>query len=97
MESNAINPHKNGISNLVVHLYTMNTSNPRKEFWTVDEICNELYPNVNTSEKSKIVSDLMVNLEWIKSKKALEIKNKKSVKPIRFRLSSLIDELYNTT
>lgn len=96
MESNAINPHKNGISNLVVHLCTMNASNPKKEFWTIDEIFNELYPNVKTSEKSKIVSTLRTNLEWIKSKKALEIKNKKSVKPIGFRLSSLIDELYNT-
>ncbi|VFJ13177.1 hypothetical protein [Candidatus Nitrosocosmicus franklandus] len=96
MESNAINPHRNGISNLVVHLYTMNASNPKKEFWTIDEIFNELYPNVKTSEKSKIVSTLRTNLEWIKSKKALEIKNKKSVKPIGFRLSSLIDELYNT-
>jgi hypothetical protein len=97
MEYNAINPHKNGIDNLVVHLYTMNSSNPKKEFWTIDEIFNDLYPNANISEKSKIVPVLRTNLEWIKSKKALEIKNKKSVKPIRFRLSSLIDELYSTT
>ena len=97
MESNAVDPHKNGISNLVVHLYTMNKSNPKKEFWTIDEIYNELYPNTNSSEKTKIVSALKTKLEWIKNKKALEIKNQKSVKPIGFRLSSLIDELYNTT
>lgn len=95
MDSKAIDPHKNGIGTLVVHLYTLNASNPKKEFWTIEEIYYEMYPNVSSTEKTKIVSTLRTNLEWIRSKKALEIRGKKSIKPIGFRLSSLIDELYN--
>jgi hypothetical protein len=63
MESNAVDPHKNGISNLVVHLYTMNKSNPKKEFWTIDEIYNELYPNAIRTEKTKIVYALKTKLD----------------------------------
>ncbi len=95
MDSKAIDPHKNGIGTLVVHLYTLNASNPKKEFWTIEEIYDEMYPNVSSTEKTKIVSTLRTNLEWIRSKKALEIRGKKSIKPIGFRLSSLIDELYD--
>lgn len=96
MDSKAIDPHKNGIGSLVVHLYTLSSSNPKKEFWTVEEICDEMYPNVSSTEKANTVSALRTNLAWIKSKKALETRGKNSIKPIGFRLSSLIDELYNT-
>lgn len=40
MDSKAIDLHKNGIGTLVVHLYTLSSSNPKKEFWTVEEICD---------------------------------------------------------
>ena len=96
MDSKAIDPHKNGIGTLVVHLYTLSASNPKKEFWTIEEIYDEMYSNIKSKEKTENVSVLRTNLEWIKSKKALEIRGKKSIKPIGFRLSSLIDELYNT-
>jgi len=76
MDSKAIDPHKNGIGTLVVHLYTLNASNPKKEFWTIEEIYDEMYPNVSSTEKTKIVSTLRTNLEWIRSKKALEIREK---------------------
>jgi hypothetical protein len=34
----SFDPFKNGVDTLVVQLYTMCTSNPKKETWSLDEI-----------------------------------------------------------
>ena len=90
------NPHRNGIASLVVHLFAINSSQPGKDYWTLEEIYNDLYPQGN-KEKAKSISILLNNLKWIKSKKAIEFKNSSSIRLNKYRLSTLIDEMYNTS
>lgn len=83
-------PFKNGVDSLVVQLYTMCTSNPNKETWSLDEIYEARYP-ASTHDKSKNMAILKNNLKWIKSKEAVEYQNNNSIKLVKYRLSSLID------
>ncbi|WP_458720473.1 hypothetical protein [Candidatus Nitrosocosmicus sp. R] len=83
-------PFKNGIDSFVVQLYTMCTSYPNKEIWSLDEIYEARYPN-STQDKSKTMTILKNNLKWLKSKDAVEFPNNNSVKLVKYRLSSLID------
>ncbi len=83
-------PFKNGIDSFVVQLYTMCTSNPDKEIWSLDEIYEARYPN-STQDKSKTMTILKNNLKWLKSKDAVEFPNNNSIKLVKYRLSSLID------
>jgi len=84
------NPFKNGVDSFVVQLYTMCTSNPTKETWSLDEIYEARYPN-STQDKSKTMEILKNNLKWLKSKDAVEYPNNDSIKLVKYRLSSLID------
>ena len=86
----AFDPFKNGIDSFVVQLYTMCTSNPNKEIWSLDEIYKARYPN-SAQDKSKTMTILKNNLKWLKSKDAVEFPNNNSVKLVKYRLSSLID------
>ena len=81
---------KNGVDTLMVQLYTMCTSNPNKETWSLDEIYEARYPNF-THDKSKTMAILKNNLKWLKSKDAVEYPNNNSIKLVKYRLSSLID------
>ena len=83
-------PFKNGVDSFVVQLYTMCTSNPTKETWSLDEIYEARYPN-STQDKSKTMEILKNNLKWLKSKDAVEYPNNDSIKLVKYRLSSLID------
>ena len=83
-------PFKNGVDSFVVQLYTMCTSNPTKETWSLDEIYKARYPN-STQDKSKNMTILKNNLKWLKSKEVIEYPNNNSIKLIKYRLSSLID------
>ena len=74
----------------MVQLYTMCTSNPTKETWSLDEIYEARYPN-STQDKSKTMEILKNNLKWLKSKDAVEYPNNDSIKLVKYRLSSLID------
>ena len=84
MDSKVEDPHKNGIAALVVHLFAINSSDPEKDYWTVEEIYEDLYPSEN-KEKAKTMSLLRNHLKWIKSKKAIEFKNSTTIRPIRYR------------
>jgi len=83
-------PFKNGVDTLVVQLYTMCTSNPKKETWSLDEIyqakCHD-----TIHDRSKTMTILKNNLKWLKSKDAIEYPNINSIKLVKYRLSSLID------
>lgn len=83
-------PFKNGVESFVVQLYTMCTSYPDKETWSLDEIYKARYPN-STQDKSKTMAILKNNLKWLKSKDAVENPNDNSIKLVKYRLSSLID------
>lgn len=83
-------PFKNGVDSFVVQLYTMCTSSPNKETWSLDEIYEARYPN-SSQDKSKTMAILKNNLKWLKSKDAVEYPNNNSIKLIKYRLSSLID------
>lgn len=86
----AFDPFKNGVDGLVVQLYTMCTSNPNKETWSLDEIYKAKYP-VTIHDRSKTMTILKNNLKWLKSKDAIEYPNNNSIKLVKYRLSSLID------
>lgn len=64
-------PLKNGVDGLVVQLYTMCTSNPNKETWSLDEIYKAKYPDT-VHDKAKTMTILKNNLKWLKSKDAIE-------------------------
>ena len=83
-------PFKNGIDSFVVQIYTMCTSYPNKEIWSLDEIYEARYPN-STQDKSKTMTILKNNLKWLKSKDAVEFPTNNSIKLVKYRLSSLID------
>ena len=83
-------PFKNGVDSFVVQLYTMCTSNPYKETWSLDEIYKARYPN-STQDKSKNMAILKNSLKWLKSKEVIEYQNNNSIKLIKYRLSSMID------
>ena len=83
-------PFKNGVDTLVVKLYTMCTSSPHKETWSLDEIYQANY-NDTIHDKSKTMMILKNNLKWLKSKDAIEYPNNTSIKLVKYRLSSLID------
>ncbi len=83
-------PFKNGVYSLMVQLYTMCTSNPNKETWSLVEIYEARYAS-STQDKSKNMAILKNNLKWLKSKEALEYPNNNSIKLVKYRLSSLID------
>ena len=85
-------PYKNGVDNLVVQLYTLCTSYPDKEYWTLDEIYEVRYQNTN-QDKSKTMEILKNNLKWLKSKEAVEYPNNNSIKLVKYRLSSIIDRV----
>ncbi|MDF0679847.1 MAG: hypothetical protein P0116_02655 [Candidatus Nitrosocosmicus sp.] len=86
----SFDPFKNGVDSFVVQLYTMCTSNPDKETWSLDEIYEARYPN-STQDKSKNMVILKNSLKWLKSKEVIEYPNNNSIKLIKYRLSSLID------
>lgn len=81
---------KNGIDILAVQIYTMYTSNPNKETWSLDEIYQAKYPDT-IHDRSKTMMILKNNLKWLKSKDAIEYPNNTSIKLVKYRLSSLID------
>ena len=83
-------PFKNGVDTLVVQLYTMCTSNPKKETWSLDEIYEAKYPGTK-QDRSKTMTILKNNLKWLKSKEAIEYPSNNSIKLIKYRLSSLVD------
>ena len=83
-------PHKNGVDSFVVQLYTLCTSNPNKETWSLDEIYEARYPD-STEDKSKAMAILKNNLKWLKSQEAVEYPSNDSIKLVKYRLSSLID------
>ena len=83
-------PFKNGIDSFVVQIYTMCTSNPDKEIWSLVEIYEARYPN-STQDKSKTMTILKNNLKCLESKDAVEFPNNNSIKLVKYRLSSLID------
>jgi len=85
-------PYKNGVDNLVVELYTLCTSYPNKESWTLDEIFEASYHSTN-QDKSKTMEILKNNLKWLKSKEAVEYPNNNSIKLVKYRLSSIIDRV----
>ena len=86
----SFDPFKNGVDTLVVQLYTMCTSNPNKETWSLDEIYEAKYPNT-IHDRSKTMTILKNNLKWLKSKDAIEYPNNNSIKLVKYRLSSMID------
>ena len=86
----SFDPFKNGVDKLVVKLYTMCTSSPHKETWSLDEIYKARYPN-SSEDKSKTMAILKNNLKWLKSKEAIEYPNDDSIKLVKYRLSSMID------
>lgn len=81
---------KNGIDILAVQIYTMYTSNPNKETWSLDEIYQAKYPDT-IHDRSKTMMILKNNLKWLKSKDAIEYPNNTSIKLVKYRLSSLVD------
>jgi hypothetical protein len=83
---------KNGVDRLVVQLYTMCTSNPNKETWSLDEIDEAKYHDT-IHDRSKTMTILKNNLKWLKSKEAVEYPNNNSIKLVKYRLSSLIDRI----
>lgn len=83
-------PFKNGVDTLVVQLYTMCTSNPNKETWSINEIYDTRYPDAS-HDRSKTMVILKNNIKWLKSKDAVEYQNNNSIKLVKYRLSSLID------
>ncbi|HEU5119907.1 MAG TPA: hypothetical protein VFT71_02875 [Candidatus Nitrosocosmicus sp.] len=89
----SFDPFNNGIQSLVVQLFTFCTSNPNKEIWTIDEIYNERYPN-STHDRVKTMEILKKNLKWLESKQAIIYQSSSSIRLLKFRLSSLIDEIY---
>ena len=52
---------KNGIDTLAVQIYTMYTSNPNKETWSLDEIYQAKYPDT-IHDRSKTMMILKNNL-----------------------------------
>lgn len=86
-------PFKNGIESLTIQLYTYCTSNPNKETWAIDEIYNKRYFNARLN-RIKMMEILKNNLKWLESKQAIEYKSNDAIKLLKYRLSSLIDELY---
>jgi len=89
---NPWNPFDHGICALTVQLYVMCNTYPNKVFWTIDEIYTVRYPN-SDHDKSQTLSILRTNLKWLRSRGALEYRNDKSIRLIKYRLSSLINEL----
>jgi hypothetical protein len=81
---------KNGIDTLAVQLYTMYTSNPNKETWSLDEIYQAKYHDT-IHDRSKTMTILKNNLTWLKSKDAIEYPNNNSIKLVKYRLRGLID------
>jgi len=86
-------PYNNGIQSLVVQLYTFWSSNPNKETWSINEIYDKRYPN-STHDKVKTMEILKKNLKWLESKQAVIYESNTSIKLLRYRLSSLIDEMF---
>jgi hypothetical protein len=86
----SFDPFKNGVDTLVVQLYTMCTSNPNKETWSLDEIYQAKYHDT-IHDRSKTMMILKNNLKWLKSKDAIEYPNNNSIKLVKYRLSILID------
>jgi hypothetical protein len=86
----SFDPFKNGVDTLVVQLYTMCTSKPNKETWSLDEIYEAKYDDT-IHDRSKTMTILKNNLKWLKSKDAIEYPNNNSIKLVKYRLSSLID------
>lgn len=87
------NPYDNGIQPLVVQLYTFCTSNPNKETWTIDEIYDKRYPS-SGHDRAKTMEILKKNLKWLESKLAITYESNTSIRLLKFRLSSLIDEMF---
>jgi hypothetical protein len=73
---------KNGIDTLAVQLYTMYTSNPNKETWSLDEIYQAKYHDT-IHDRSKTMTILKNNLKWLKSKDAIEYPNNNSIKLVK--------------
>ena len=90
--STAFDPYNNGIQSLVVQLYTFCTSNPNKEPWTLDEIYDKSYSN-SSHDRLRTMEILKNNLKWLESKLAVTYERDDSIRLLKSRLSSLIDEL----
>ena len=86
-------PYNNGIQSLVVQLFTFCTSNPNKKTWTIDEIYDKRYPN-SGHDRVKTMEILKKNLKWLESNLAVTYESDKSIRLLKFRLSSLIDEMF---
>lgn len=87
------NPYDNGIQPLVVQLFTFCTSNPNKETWNIDEIYDRRYPDPG-HDRAKTMEILKKNLKWLESKLAVIYESNTSIRLLKYRLSSLIDEMF---
>lgn len=87
------NPYDNGIQPLVVQLYTFCTTNPNKETWSIDEIYDKRYSN-SGHDRVKTMEILKKNLKWLESKLAVIYESNTSIRLLKSRLSSLIDEMF---